>query len=121
MRSGKRFCQEKHVAMLLLNLVPQRLPVLAFEVQRVNVMVFLRWILCVLYGSIRTLPEPFRMLLHVRVIRSALKRDIKSNFKSMICSLGYKMAKVFKSTQLWMNRRMAALLRSDRPWTTYII
>ena len=43
------------------------------------------------------------MLLHVRVIGSALKHDIESNFEAMLRSLGHKMPKVFKSTR---NERM---------------
>ena len=87
----------------VLQLIPQRPPIRAFKVQRVNVLIFLWRILRVLYGSIRTLPEPFRMLLHVRVIGSALKRDIESNFEAVLRSLGHKMPKVFYSTQLGMN------------------
>ncbi len=43
------------------------------------------------------------MLLHVRVIGSALKRDIESDFEAVLRSLGHKMPKVFESTQLGMN------------------
>src|SRR5205085_1826200 len=41
-----------------LQLVPQRLPCICFEVERVDVLILLGWILGVLDGPIGTLPKP---------------------------------------------------------------
>src|SRR3954453_10764416 len=61
-------------------LFPQVLPVFRFEIEWIDVLIFLWRILGVLYGAVRTPREPFRMLLHVRMVRRALERDIERDF-----------------------------------------
>ena len=57
--------------------VPQRLPVGALEIERIDVLVFLRRVLRVLDRAVGPMPEPFRMLAHPRMIRRRLERDVE--------------------------------------------
>ena len=58
-------------------LVPQGLPVLGLEVERVDVLVFLRRVLGVLDGAVGALAEPGRVLADERVVGRDLERDVE--------------------------------------------
>ena len=60
-----------------LQLVPQRAPVVGVEVERIDVLILLRRILGVLDAAVGSMPEPGRMLVHVRMVRRALERDVE--------------------------------------------
>ena len=62
---------------MLLQLLPQRLPVPAVEVDRVDVLVLLGRVLRVLDGAVRAPVEPLRMLADVGVVGRALKRVVE--------------------------------------------
>ncbi len=69
-------------------LAPKLLPILALEIDRIDVLVFLRRILGVLDRTVRTSTKPFGMLFHIRMIRRALKRDVESDFQTLLLGLG---------------------------------
>jgi len=56
--------------------VPKRLPISDLEVKRVDVLVFLRWILCILKGTVRTPAELFWMFFYVWMIGRTVKCQI---------------------------------------------
>src|SRR5262245_14585451 len=67
-----------------LQLFPERFPMRRSEFERVNVLIFLRRVFCVLNRSVRTPSKPFRMLLHIWVIRRVLVSEIQCNVDSKL-------------------------------------
>src|SRR5271170_3371324 len=59
-----------------LEFVPQGAPVTRFEIERIDVLVFLRRILSVLHAAVGPMLEPLRMLRNVRMVGSALKGNV---------------------------------------------
>jgi len=96
-------------------LFPKRLWVVGFEVERVNIFIFLRWIFCILDGSVRTPTEPFRMLSDIRMVGGALICQVQCDLHSLFPGELPELLKVLQGSQFWMGRLMAALFRSDRP------
>src|SRR5687768_15389048 len=70
--------EEHHVAQFL----PQRSPLGRAEVDRIDVLVLLRWILGKLDAAIRPAREPERMLADVWVVRRALERDVERDLEA---------------------------------------
>ena len=64
--------EQEHIS----EFTPHRLPILAFEIERVDVLVFLRRILRILNCAVRPAAKPLRVILYVRMVRRSLKRDI---------------------------------------------
>src|SRR5437899_952775 len=86
-----------------------------FELEWVDVFILLRRIFRVLNRSIRPPSEPFRMLLHIGMVRRALVGQIQGNIDSCLLSGSDKLAKVVNRAQLRMNRLVSSLLRTDGP------
>src|SRR5262245_32513597 len=63
-----------------LQFVPKLLPIFALKIQRIDILIFFRWILRVLDRSVRALAEPLRMFRHIGMIRRALKSDVQGDF-----------------------------------------
>src|SRR6185436_1821988 len=61
----------------VMQLVPQDAPRLRLEIERVDVLVLLRRVLRILDAAVRPVPEPFRMLGHVRMVGRALKGNVE--------------------------------------------
>src|SRR5580704_5538538 len=59
-------------------LVPQSAPIACFEIERIDVLVFLRRVLGVLHAAVGPMLEPLRMLRDVRMVGSALKRNVRA-------------------------------------------
>ena len=67
--------EQEHVSQF----APHRLPIFTFEVERVDVLVFLRRILGILNCAVRPATKPLPMILYVRMVRRDLKSDIQRN------------------------------------------
>ena len=76
--------EQHHVAQRL----PQRPPVFALEVERIDVLVFLRRVLRVLDRAIGPVPEPFGMLPHPRMIGRALPCEVERDLEAEALGLG---------------------------------
>src|SRR5690606_7049697 len=96
--------------------LPQRFPIVRFKIERIDVLVFLRRILSILYGAIGTFTKPLRVSLYIRMVRCALKRDIHGDINSKLCCGVDERAKVFDRAQLRVNALVSAVLAADRPW-----
>ena len=83
--------------------VPELLPVLGLELEGINILVFLRWVLGVLYSVIRAPAEPFRVSLHVGMVRRTLKGDIQRDFDVMFAGLGHEALEILQRAKFWMN------------------
>ena len=104
-----------------LQLFPERSPIPRFEFQRVDVLIFLWWILRVLHGSIGAPPEPLGMLLDVRMIRRTLVSDIECNVDPFYFRGGDKVPEIFQCSELRMDCLVAAFLRADAPRTPRVV
>src|SRR5690349_10452096 len=65
-------------------LVPHLPPVCALEVERVNVFVLFRGVLCVLDGAVGPAPEPLGVRLDVWMVRRGLESDIKCDLDVVV-------------------------------------
>src|SRR5271163_1872038 len=103
-----------------LQFLPQGAPLCALKIQRINILILLRWVLRILYGAVRTLAEPFRMLAHVGMIRRTLERNIDRDLKSLFFGRGDEVLEICERAEIRMNRLMAALGGSNGPRTARI-
>ena len=55
-----------------LQFLPELLPAVRFKVERIDILILLRWVFSILNAPVRTVAEPFGMFLHVGVIWRAL-------------------------------------------------
>ena len=67
---------------------PQPLPVLAVEVDVVDVLVALRRVLGVLQRPVRAAMEPLRVLLEPGVVGRALDREVERDLEPQLCARG---------------------------------
>src|SRR5262245_40524430 len=72
-----------------LQFVPKLLPIFALKIQRIDILVFLRWILRVLDRSVRAFAEALRMFRHIGRIRRELKSDVQCDFDVNLLSFRY--------------------------------
>ena len=93
----------------------QILIIITVKVDRIDVFILLRRILGVLDGLVRAPFEPLRMLLHVRVVRRALKSDVEGYLDAVLGSRRHKILEVLERTQLRVDRLVAAVGVADRP------
>ena len=98
-------------------LTPQRLPVLALEVERIDVLILLRRVLRVLDRAVGKTAEPLGMLVHPWMIGGRLERDVESDLEIVLGRLRDELAKLLEGSELGMNGRVTSQLRSDRPRT----
>src|SRR5215471_6169109 len=104
-----------------LELLPEGLPVCCVEVKRINILIFLGRIFGVLHGAIRAPLEPFRVLLHIRMIGSTLEGNVESYLYAMLLSCGEQAPEIVQGPELGMDSRMPANGRSDGPGTAWIV
>src|SRR5262249_34491043 len=98
-------------------LVPQRLPVLRLEVDRIDVLVFLGRVLCILDGAIRPLAEPFGMGLHPGMVRRALEGDVDGDLDVVIVGAGEEMLEIVESAEVGVKGLVSSFRRADTPRT----
>ena len=104
-----------------LQLLPEAAPRGALEVDRVDVLVFLRRVLRVLDRAVRPMPEPFRMLAHPGMIRRALIREVERDLEPVAARRRDEMIEVVERAERRVDRHVAAGLAADRPWAAHIV
>ena len=105
----------------VLQLGPERLPVLGLKIERINILVFFGRILGVLNGAVGPFAKPLRMLANVRVIRGALESDVERDFEATFAGAFYECAKIIEGTKFEVDRFVAAFGRADCPRAARII
>ncbi len=100
--------------------IPQSLPVGRLEIQRINILILLGRVLCILNRPIGALLEKFRMFGHPGMIRGALERNIEGNFHFQLPGALDQVGEVFQRTQGGMDRSVPTLGRADRPGAALI-
>ena len=90
-------------------LLPQLAPVLVFEVERIDVLVLLGWVLGVLDRAVGAVLEPLGVLARVGMIRRALERDVERHVEPMFGRRCDQVAEVVQRAQVRVDRFVAAL------------
>ena len=98
----------------------ERAPVLAFEVERIDVLVLLRRVLGVLHRAVRPVPEPLRMLADIRMVGGALQRHVERDLDAPRAGRVHQPAEVLERAERRMDGGVTAFLRADRPGTARI-
>ena len=104
-----------------LQLFPELPPVRGFEIERVDVLVLLGWILRVLDRPIRAAPEPFRMLPNVRMVGRALVGDVERHVDAVFTGLLQKPLEILQRPELRVDGLVAAFGRPDGPYASRIV
>ena len=99
-----------------LQLVPERAPVLGLEVERVDVLVFLRRVLGVADRAVGPVAEPRRVLFHVRVVGRGLERDVERDLQAELVGLRDEALERFHPAELGRDGFVPAVGAADRPW-----
>src|SRR5262249_8097987 len=100
--------------------LPQRGPGIGFEVEGVDVLVALGRVFRVLDRSVRTLPEPFGMLVDPWMVRRALEGDVECHAEPALLRLGDEGVEVRELPEVGVHRGVSALGCADGPWTPRI-
>ena len=101
--------------------VPQGAPIACFEIERIDVLVFLWRILSVLHAAVGPMLEPLRMLRHVRMVGSALKGNVHGDFDAQRARHVQEPIEVIEGAELRQNILMAAFRGTDSPGTADIV
>jgi len=75
-------------------LLPELLPLIGLEIERIDVLILFGWILCILDGPIRPETEPPRMICRVRMVRGTLESQVDGDSDSIFVCLGQKSPEV---------------------------
>ena len=103
-----------------LQLLPHSLPVFAFKIEGIDVLIFLRRILRILNGPVRPLLEPVLMLLYVGMIGRCLERDIQRDGQIELGSLRDKALEILNRSQSLRISLCPPFAGADRPRTSKI-
>ena len=103
-----------------LEFAPQPLPVFALEIEGIDILVFLGRIFGVLDAAVRTMPEPLRMLAHVRMVRRTLESDVQGDRDSLFARRAHQPAEILAASQPGMDFAVSAVGRADGPETAGI-
>ena len=95
--------------------VPERLPVVAPEVERIDVLVLLGRVLGVLDGAVGADEEPLRVLPDPGMVGRALQRVVERHLEAEGAGGGHKAAEVGQRPQRRVDRVVTAGLVPDRP------
>ena len=95
--------------------VPQLVPVLALEIERVDVLIPLGRILGVADGAVGPVAKPGGMLGHPGVVGRALEGQVEGQLDAMLAAGGGEAGDVVEGAQLGQYGLVAALGGADRP------
>ena len=104
-----------------LQLLPQLGPGLGLEVERIDVLVLLGRVLCVLDGAVGAVPEPLRMLLDEGVVRRALVGEVQGHLHAVFTGPRHEAFEVFDRPELRVDGLVASLLAPDGPGASRIM
>ena len=100
-----------------LEFLPQCAPLRRLKFEGIDVFILLGRIFRILHGTVRPLPEPFGMLLHIRMIRRTLVSKIESNVDANSFGHRNEAPEVFKRAEFRMDRFMSTVFAADSPRT----
>src|SRR5215472_15629131 len=92
-----------------LQFFPQLTPARALEVDWVDVLVLFGRIFRILNRAVRTLDEPFGVLLHIRVVGCALQSDIERHLQAVFARFGNVSSEILERSKRRVDGFVAAL------------
>src|SRR5262245_26556889 len=96
-----------------LQLLPERLPLRALEIERVDILVLLRRVLGVLDGAVGAAPEPLGVLAHIWMVGRALESDVECDSNSKAGGFFYQEIKITERPEIRVNSLVPALSSAD--------
>src|SRR6266852_7936288 len=102
-------------------LCPELAPRLAFEVERIDILVLLGRVFRVLDRAVRTMAEPFWMLFGIGMIGRTLECDVQCDRQAVLTGDSNEVSEIVQGPELRMHRLVAALLGSDRPRASRLV
>src|SRR5690606_266576 len=94
---------------------PKLPPLVAFEIEGIDVLVLLRRVLRVLHAAVRPPAEPLGMLAHVRMIRRALESDVERDLEALPSRVLDERTEILERAERGMHALVTALRGTDRP------
>src|SRR6185437_2764731 len=101
--------------------LPERVAILAPEVERINVLVFLGRILRVLDGAVGANEEPFGMFAQQWMIGRTLQGIVQRDLESQLAGLLHEAVEVLERAESRLDGRVSAGLAADGPGTAGIV
>ena len=95
--------------------LPETTPVVRSEVDVVDVLVLLRWVLRVLQRAVGATVEPLGVLAQPRMVGRRLDREVDADLAADLAAAGDHRLEVLDGAELGVDRVVPALLRADRP------
>src|SRR5688572_11220352 len=83
--------------------------------ERIDVLILLRWVFRELDRSVGPPLKPFGMRFDVRMIGRALESDVERDFESVCARRGDQPPEIVQRTEFGVYRLVSALRRADRP------
>src|SRR5690606_31594082 len=102
-------------------LVPERLPVIGFKIERVDILILFGWVFGVLDTAVGSLAEPLGVFLDVGMVGRTLKGDVQGDFDALFPRRADEILKVFQGTQVGVNRLVSAFAGADSPRAADVI
>src|SRR5277367_1700575 len=87
----------------------------SIEIDRIDILVFLGRVLCVLDAAIRPMLKPIRMLADPWMVGRALDREIESQLDSKTVGRRVEAIEILQCPDRWIDRGMSSGLTANRP------
>ena len=85
------------------------------EVERVDVLILLRWVLGVGDGAVGARREPLRVLGNPRMVWGGLEREVEGDLHAEVGNCRDEAVEVVDGAEVWMDGVVTAVLRPDGP------
>ncbi len=101
--------------------LPESSPIGRFKIDGIDVLVLFRRVLSILDRPVGSDDKPFRMLLHIGMVRGTLKGNIQGNLQPQLLRFGHKKGEILFSPQVGMKCLVPSLFAADRPRRTGVL
>ena len=93
--------------------IPEGFPLRIMKIQRIDILIFLGRIFCVLDRSVRTVKKPLRVFLHIRMIWRTVQGKVESHLHSTVLDFTEQPFKVRKTAKFRFHFAMASSRAAD--------
>ena len=100
---------------------PQRISVVGVEVERIDVLIALRGVLCVAHGAVGAMTEPRRVLANPGMVGARLQRIVERDLQPRAARFREEQLEVVDGPQVGVHRRVASFRCADRPGAARVV